>query len=161
MLLGANSAIVWLGFRHPALARTLEGTSMVLVDKGRTLDGNLRRYLITKEELMAAVRRQGARKLEDIEVVVLEANGALTVEQHDRTEALLQRLQRIEATLVHGQGSGSDRWPSRPGQHRRLRKRSLMRTATGRAKVAKVTGAGGERPLDVVTTSRTLVRQPP
>jgi uncharacterized membrane protein YcaP (DUF421 family) len=109
VLLGANYLTVRLGFRHPAVARTLEGTPTVLVQKGRTLDGNLRRYLITKEELMAAVRRQGARNLEDIEVVVLEANGALTVEQHDRSEQILARLNRIEAALARGRSPGTAR----------------------------------------------------
>ena len=58
---------------------------------------------------MAAVRRQGARNLKDIEVVVLEANGALTVEQHDRTEQVLRRLDRIETALVGGKGPGPAR----------------------------------------------------
>ena len=109
VLMTANYAIVRLGFEHPALARTLEGTPTVLVQNGSMLDGNLRRYLITREELMAAVRRQGARNLKDIDVVVLEANGALTVEQHDRTEQVLRRLDRIEAALVRGQGPGPAR----------------------------------------------------
>ncbi len=109
VLLATNYAIVRLGFSHPMLARTVEGTSTVLVDNGRTLDGNLRRYLITREELMAAVRRQGARNLKDLDVVVLEANGALTVEQHDRAEEILQRLRRIEAALAKGRSSGSER----------------------------------------------------
>jgi Transposase IS116/IS110/IS902 family len=64
VLLAANYTTVRLGFQHPALSRALEGTSTVLVEKGRTLDGNLRRYLITKEELMAAIRRQGGRNLQ-------------------------------------------------------------------------------------------------
>jgi len=102
VLLTANYLIVRLGFGHPALARALGGTATVLVQKGHTLDGNLRRYLITREELMAAVRRQGARKLQDLDVVVLEANGALTVEQRDRSEQLLERLDRIEAALARG-----------------------------------------------------------
>jgi uncharacterized membrane protein YcaP (DUF421 family) len=72
------------------------------------LDDNLRRYLITREELMAAIRRQGGRNLQDIQMVVLEANGALTVEQ-DRIQELLERLQRIEAAITHGQDSGSAR----------------------------------------------------
>ena len=109
VLLGANYLTVRLGFRHPAVARTLEGTPTVLVQKGSMLDGNLRRYLITKEELMAAVRRQGARNLEDIELVVLEANGALTVEQHDRTEQILERLNRIEAAVARGRSPGTAR----------------------------------------------------
>jgi uncharacterized membrane protein YcaP (DUF421 family) len=107
VLLATNYTIVRLGFRYPRLARALQGSSAVLVDQGKAVDGNLRRYLITREELMAAVRRQGARSLEDIDLVVLEANGALTVEQHDRTEEVLRRLQRIEVALSQGREPGS------------------------------------------------------
>ena len=42
-------------------------------------------------------------------MVVLEASGALTVGQHDHIQELLERLQRIEAAITHGQGSGSAR----------------------------------------------------
>jgi len=42
-------------------------------------------------------------------VVVVEANGALTVEQDDRTEQVLRRLDRIEAALARGQGPGPAR----------------------------------------------------
>jgi uncharacterized membrane protein YcaP (DUF421 family) len=100
---------VRLGFQHTALARALEGISTTLVQDGRMLDDNLRRYLITREELMAAIRRQGGRNLQDIEVVVLEASGALTVGQHDHIHEVLERLQRIEAAVTHGQGSRSAR----------------------------------------------------
>jgi uncharacterized membrane protein YcaP (DUF421 family) len=102
VLLAVNYLVVRAGFRHPALARALVGTSTELVRKGHILDGNLRRYLITREELMSAVRRQGARRLKDLDVVVLEANGALTVEQRDRSEQVLERLDRIEAALARG-----------------------------------------------------------
>jgi uncharacterized membrane protein YcaP (DUF421 family) len=102
VLMAANYLIVRLGFRYQGLARALGGTPTTLVEHGRTLNANLRRYLITREELMAAVRRQGARELKDIEVVVLEANGALTVEQHDRSQQVLERLDRIEAALARG-----------------------------------------------------------
>jgi uncharacterized membrane protein YcaP (DUF421 family) len=107
VLLAANYTTVRLGFQHPALARALEGTPTTLVQDGKMLDDNLRRYLITREELMAAIRRQGGRNLQDIEVVVLEASGALTVGQHDHIQELLERLQRIDAAVTHGQGSGS------------------------------------------------------
>ena len=109
MLLAANYTTVRLGFQHPALARALEGTPTTLVQDGRMLDDNLRRYLITREELLAAIRRQGGRNLQDLEVVVLDASGALTVGQHDHIQELLERLQRIEAAVTHGQDSGSAR----------------------------------------------------
>ncbi|TDB76195.1 DUF421 domain-containing protein [Micromonospora sp. KC723] len=99
VLLGVNYVVVRLGFRHPGLARVMEGTPTVLVQDGRTVDANLRRYLISKEELAAAVRRQGVRGIEQVDTAVLEANGTLTVEQPDRTEEVLRRLDRIEALL--------------------------------------------------------------
>jgi uncharacterized membrane protein YcaP (DUF421 family) len=100
VLLIVNYAIVRMGFGHPALARTLQGTATVLVEHGRTLDANLRRYLISREELAAAARRQGARHIADIDTAILEANGTLTVEQRDRIAEVLHRLDRIEAMLA-------------------------------------------------------------
>ena len=94
----------------------LEGSNLVV--SRRTLDVNLRRYLISKEELLAAVRRQGARNLEDVDAAVLEANGTLTIEQVDRTGAVLRRLDRIEAMLADAH-QRSARHPRR----RRLRHR--------------------------------------
>lgn len=100
VLLAVNYIVVRLGFRHPALGRLLEGTPTVLVEHGRAVNSNLRRYLISTEELTAAVRRQGARDLTDVEAVVLEANGTLTVEPYDRTHEIMRRLDRIEAMLA-------------------------------------------------------------
>jgi uncharacterized membrane protein YcaP (DUF421 family) len=45
VLLAANYTTVRLGFQHPALARALEGTPTTLVQDGKMLDDNLRRYL--------------------------------------------------------------------------------------------------------------------
>ncbi len=59
VLLAANYTTVRLGFQYPALARALEGTPTTLVQNGKMLEDNLRRYLITREELMAG--RSAAR----------------------------------------------------------------------------------------------------
>ena len=112
VLLAINYGAVRLGFCHPVVVRALEGTPTVLVDNGRTLDQNLRRSLISKEELAAALRRQGAHDLTDVEAAVLEANGTLTVEQRDHVKDLVHRLDRIESMLSQappwaaGSGSG-------------------------------------------------------
>ena len=101
VLLVVNYGVVRSSFHHPALARALVGSPTVLVDHGTTLDDNLSRSLISKEELAAAIRRQGAHDVSAVETAVLEANGTLTVEQHDHVQELVQRLDRIEAILTH------------------------------------------------------------
>jgi len=100
VLMALNYAAVRLGFRHRSVARALQGTATVLVEHGRALRRNLRRNLISTEELTSAVRRQGAHSLREVDSVVLEANGTLTVELPDRTEEILRRLERIEALLA-------------------------------------------------------------
>jgi uncharacterized membrane protein YcaP (DUF421 family) len=100
VLMVINYAVVREGFRHPSVERALQGTPTLLVKDGKTLDRNLRRNLITPEELEASVRRQGARGIRDVDEVVLEPNGTLTVERQDRTDELFERLDRIEALLA-------------------------------------------------------------
>jgi uncharacterized membrane protein YcaP (DUF421 family) len=107
VLMLANYVVVRMGFRHPAVARTLEGGPTVLVEHGRTVNRNLRRYLISREELTAAVRRQGARDLADVDSVVLEATGTFTVEPVHRTGEIVRRLDRIEEMVSHGFSASS------------------------------------------------------
>ena len=58
--------------------------------------------LITREQLLAAVRRQGATNVSDVDLAVIEPSGALTVELHDRMGEVLERLGRIEAEVTAG-----------------------------------------------------------
>jgi uncharacterized membrane protein YcaP (DUF421 family) len=108
VLLVTNYIVVRLGFRHPSVAHALGGSPTVLVDHGSPQEHNLRRYLISQEELAAAIRRQGARDLADVDTAVLEPNGTLTVEQHDHLGDLMQRLDRIEVMLVRSHAPGAD-----------------------------------------------------
>jgi uncharacterized membrane protein YcaP (DUF421 family) len=105
VLLVTNYAVVRMGFGHPAMARWLGGSPTVLVDHGRPQVRNLRRYLISNEELTTAVRRQGAHDLADVEIAVLEPNGTLTVEQRDYVRDLTERLDRIEAMVARRSGA--------------------------------------------------------
>jgi len=103
VLLVANRLVVWATYGSPRLTRLIQGTRSVLVEHGRTRKQALRKELITTEELMVAIRTQGARKLRDVDLAALEPNGALTVELRDEVRdevnEVLERLRRIEAKL--------------------------------------------------------------
>ena len=105
VLVVANRLVVDAAYRFPRLTMLVQGTQTVLIDAGRIQETNLRRERITHEELMAAVRRQGVSRLEDVQSAVLEPTGALTVEPEDVMGEVLARLRRIEAAL------GSDGGP--------------------------------------------------
>src|SRR5919201_1816455 len=100
VLLAANRLVVQGSYRSPRLTRLLQGVQTVLVRDGRTIGRNLRRELITSEEPMASVRRQGVSRLSDVRLAVLEPTGALTVEPEDVIGEVLARLRRIETLLA-------------------------------------------------------------
>jgi uncharacterized membrane protein YcaP (DUF421 family) len=104
-LVVVNVLVVRYLYRHQALDRRLEGEPIVLVENGRFLRRNCERALITEDEVMAAIRRQGAAELADVDRVVLETSGTVSVILHHPTgeEAISsemhERLGRIEAAL--------------------------------------------------------------
>lgn len=78
-LLATNYGVVRLAYRYPTLDRLLEGKEVALYANGRVNHKALRRELITEEELMSVARRQGARGLREIDRIVLERNGSVSV----------------------------------------------------------------------------------
>jgi uncharacterized membrane protein YcaP (DUF421 family) len=100
ILLSANYVLVRLTFKHGWLNRLLQGTSTTLYDEGRIEQDNLRHELMTREELVAALRRQGM-ELADTERVSLEPEGTFSASPKPKPgiEDVLAALERIERKL--------------------------------------------------------------
>ena len=84
ILAGGTMAVMtvlfsWLAFRFPRrLGPVLEGDPVILVERGKTIDRNLRRSRITQEELAAQARLQKIAHLDDVEWAVLETSGQIS-----------------------------------------------------------------------------------
>jgi uncharacterized membrane protein YcaP (DUF421 family) len=70
----------WLAFRFPRrIAPILEGDPVILVERGKPIDRNLRRNRITAEELAAQARLNAQiGQIDEIEWAVLETSGAIS-----------------------------------------------------------------------------------
>lgn len=84
MLAGGTMALMtvlfsYLAFRFPRVQPILEGDPVILVERGKTIDRNLRRNRITLEELAAQARMQQVAHIADIEWAVLETSGSISV----------------------------------------------------------------------------------
>ena len=73
----------WLGFRFPALRRLLRPAPLPLVKDGRLLRQNMRREMITTEELMGLLREQGVGSLDEVRRCYLEGDGHISVIKND------------------------------------------------------------------------------
>ena len=102
VLLGIN----WLAdryfYQHPAFARVFEGEPALLVRDGRLLDEACGHEEITRDELLAAIRRQGFTDFAEVDQVWLETGGTISVvpKRPTHEQELLARLARIEALLA-------------------------------------------------------------
>jgi uncharacterized membrane protein YcaP (DUF421 family) len=83
-----NYAVGWLRTRSRLFNRLIEPRSEVVARNGRWNPDALRRQGITDEEAMAALREHGLGSIKDTKLVVLEADGSISVvptEEHAAT----------------------------------------------------------------------------
>lgn len=73
----------WLGYRFPAVQRILRPASLPLVKDGRMLRQNMRKEMITTEELMSLLREQGVESLDEVKKCCLEGDGHISVIKKD------------------------------------------------------------------------------
>jgi uncharacterized membrane protein YcaP (DUF421 family) len=84
MLAGGTMAAMtvlfsYAAFRFPRVQPILEGDPVILVERGKTIDRNLKLNRITLEELAAQARLQQVAHIADIEWAVLETSGQISV----------------------------------------------------------------------------------
>jgi uncharacterized membrane protein YcaP (DUF421 family) len=100
ILLGVNYVLVRAAFMSPRFGKTIQGGSTVLYENGKLDHKALRREAVTREELVAALRRQGL-DLDQVEEVLLEPEGTFNAVPKPRPtiEDVIARLDRIERKL--------------------------------------------------------------
>jgi uncharacterized membrane protein YcaP (DUF421 family) len=100
ILVAVNTLVVREAFMSPRFGKALQGGATVLYADGRLDERALRRMAITREELVAGLRRQGL-ELDDVESVSLEPEGALnpTPKPKPGIEDVLRKLDEIERRL--------------------------------------------------------------
>lgn len=78
-LIGWNVLLDWLSYRFPAIRRFAEPPPLRLVQDGRMLKRNMRRELLTEEELSSKLREQGVDALENVREAYMESDGSISV----------------------------------------------------------------------------------
>ena len=74
-----NYMLDWLAFRFSFIRRIVEPPPLKLVEQGQMLRKNMRRELISEEELMSHVRESGAADLKEVRAAYMESDGKISV----------------------------------------------------------------------------------
>lgn len=72
-------ALAWLKSRCATIGRIVDGTPLVLLEKGHWRTETMRKMRINDQDVMAAARERNIRRLDQIEYAVLERNGEISV----------------------------------------------------------------------------------
>lgn len=78
-IIGWDYLIDWLQAQIPALRTILEPPPLLLVQNGKVLRRNLRKEMITPEQLEQHLREQGVENITDIKRAYLEPDGHISV----------------------------------------------------------------------------------
>ncbi len=81
-ILVANFGVAYLTYHYPRIDRLIEGQPVILVKDGKILEENLRRELLTQQDLFNALRRNEIdpeTQLESLKMVELDTDGQITV----------------------------------------------------------------------------------
>lgn len=85
-LLSMNWLIVRLLYSSPKLDRVLEGNERILIHEGKVNHEAMRKELLTNEELLAVVHKQGLEDFHQVQKCVLEPNGSFYIEGYKPSE---------------------------------------------------------------------------
>ena len=80
-LIAMSSLIAVLSHRYRRFRHLVQGGPTILIHHGKVIDKNLRKELLTIEELHSMLRRQGFHDLHKVSTAILESGGTLSVIQ--------------------------------------------------------------------------------
>jgi uncharacterized membrane protein YcaP (DUF421 family) len=69
----------WISYRFKRARPIMEGEPLIVVERGRVVEKNLKRERMTRDELLAQLRAREIASVDQVEWAVLETNGAITV----------------------------------------------------------------------------------
>ena len=66
-------------FRSKSLSKIVQGEPLVLVYRGKIIQKHLDQAELSIKELAAAIREHGVREIKDVDIVILEVDGNISV----------------------------------------------------------------------------------
>ena len=78
-LMLCHVALARLAFHFPRIGRWVDGQAQVLIDKGQLNQALMRKELLTRDDVEAALRAGGCLHEHEVERATIETNGQITV----------------------------------------------------------------------------------
>lgn len=73
----------WLGYQFPRIGKFIHPPPISLIKDGTLLPRNMRKELVTQEELLSQLREQGVTTISDVKSACMEGDGKISVTTYD------------------------------------------------------------------------------
>ncbi|HEU4508188.1 MAG TPA: YetF domain-containing protein [Pyrinomonadaceae bacterium] len=83
-IVGWDYLFDWLGYRVPALRPVLRPPALLLIKNGKLQKRNMRKEMLSEEELLGELREQGVSNVEDVKFSFMESNGHISVVKKEK-----------------------------------------------------------------------------
>ena len=98
-LIGIQIFLAELAARSSIAERIINGEPALLLSRGKFIQRALKKERVTEEEVRAAIRTKGVSRVEDVDAVILENDGTLSVAWEARGPG---RSSLVDATVPDG-----------------------------------------------------------
>jgi uncharacterized membrane protein YcaP (DUF421 family) len=97
ILVGVNAGVVRFVRRNDRFVWLFEGRATTLVKDGQMIERNVRHLGLRPDDIMTAIRKQGANTIGEVEEASLKPGGAIVVQLRPRSEnATRSDIERLE-----------------------------------------------------------------
>ena len=79
LLLALQRLAAWASMRSPAVRRLINNEPALVAYRGRMLEQTMKQETLSREDIEAAVRKSGVANLGEVEAVIVETDGSISV----------------------------------------------------------------------------------
>jgi uncharacterized membrane protein YcaP (DUF421 family) len=80
--------------QFPAFSKIAQGEKLMLIHEGQLLIENLKKSMLSFEELEQVIREHGVKEIKDVDLAVLEVDGNISVLSKEYSHKTIQRKKK-------------------------------------------------------------------
>jgi len=84
VIIGWSYFLNWLGYHWPFFERLTKPAKLLLVRNGKLMHRNMRKELVTDEELKTELRKAGLKSFDDVSTAYMESDGSISIIQKSK-----------------------------------------------------------------------------
>ena len=89
-----NFLLKRLKYKFPIFKNLIEGEPVLLVYNGKMINENCKKSEITEEEILQAIREHGSHSIEEIDSLILESDGNISVVSNEYRHHSYRRIKK-------------------------------------------------------------------